>query len=128
MITRAALLVMITAFLDERKRSDGGYAPVDPKEVEQLEAIVGGLVSLKYGADADGDHPVEVSIVDRTRFERSHYFAIPYTHKAEKGREVEVLDEAIDLAATNVNIAAGKLDILIQCRRHQVHQQKKRSP
>ena len=36
---------------------------------------------MKYESDADGDLPVEVTVVDRNRFNPLHYLPVPYRHK-----------------------------------------------
>lgn len=82
MSDNTAISERITAFLaGGQTRSDGGFAPVTPKELEQLHDIIGALIAAKYEADPDGDLPVEVILTDRTRYERPFTSAIPYTHK-----------------------------------------------
>ncbi|KWT98056.1 MULTISPECIES: hypothetical protein [unclassified Variovorax] len=86
MTTKATLLRRIDAFLKTKKKSDGGFAPVDPKEMEDLYAIVRGLIEVKYEEDPDGDVPVEVILTDRTRFERPLHFPVQYAHKPVDGK------------------------------------------
>lgn len=111
-----ALLARIEAFSNAEKAATpgGGYAPVNQTEIEELASILRDMIALKYQADADGDVPVEFQIVDRTRFERTHFFAIPYTHDAKRAADYE---EAITDAMTNVSIATQKLRVLLDCRR-----------
>ena len=83
---------MIQEFLKDTRHSDGGWAPVEPQDMEQLYAITQSLIVAKWGADADGDRPVEHALVDRTRYEGNHYFDLPYWHKAQSEQEcMEIL-------------------------------------
>lgn len=107
-----ALLTKLSAFLAERKQSGDGWAPVAPEEVEALYEIVEELITLKYGKDADGDLPVRVKLVDRTRYDPDHFFAIPNSMRFKTSDEY--LD-ALDLAAGNAKMAVDKLDILTRC-------------
>lgn len=95
--TKKTVLARIDQFLKGYKRTDGGYAPVDPVEVEQLHEIVRGLINLKYEADPDGDRPIEVILTDRTRFERPLVLHVQYAHKPADGKsELELLNQAAD--------------------------------
>lgn len=91
----------------------GGWAPVAEGDIAKLAEIVRELVACKYQTDADGDHPVEFQLIDRTRFERPHYFLVPYTYKVKTAAEYE---SAISNVVSNVAIAANALDVLHRCR------------
>ena len=78
---RVKLNVLIEDFLSERRKSDGGWAPVTESDFRQLCAIIDRILELKWGRDADGDLPIEYKIIDRKQFERMHYVPVPYQHK-----------------------------------------------
>lgn len=97
MATQKTLLRRIGAFLAERKKSDGGYAPVDPVEIERLHAIVADLIALKYEADPDGDQPVRVHLTDLTRYERPIHLPVRHTHRpVDNMTEIELHLQAAD--------------------------------
>lgn len=92
-----------------KKASDGGYAPVEPKELDELRDIIDALIELKYESDVDGDRPVEVMLVDRTRYERPFVLPIPYTHskRPEDGKsELELLQTAAENHMTIAKVAS----------------------
>lgn len=120
-LTRTDLNVAITAFLDARSKSDGGFSPVGPKDIEQLDEIIGGLVALKYETDPDGDHPIRWQLCDWTRFEPSHFELIPRTTsraiRVAGGDALKSYEDALDVAIGNLKSAADRVDVLQRCRR-----------
>jgi hypothetical protein len=70
----------------------------------------------EFGIDADGDSLVETRLVDRTRYEGSRYFLIPYEHKAETDEERE---EIVRRLSINVGMAADALKMRIEINRDQ---------
>lgn len=46
------------------------------------------LAEQEFERDCDGDLPIQIQVIDRTRFMPDHYFRIPYTHKAETSKEL----------------------------------------
>lgn len=120
--SRENLLAKIETYLAERKESNGGgWAPVETNEVDVLEDIVHDLILLKYGKDADGDLPVRVKLIDRTRYDPDHFFAIPSTTRFKTSDEYI---DALDLAAGNAKMAMDKVDILVRCARDQRRREK----
>lgn len=66
-------------FLRERRESKGGgWAQVTTADVEQLQNIIGNLLVLKCELDADGDLPIEVTIVNRRTHQRLQFSPVPY--------------------------------------------------
>ena len=118
--SKKKLFEKIDEFLAVRKESSqgGGWAPVGPNEVEELYEIFKTIVDLKYETDADGDTPIDIDVLDRTRFEPHHsYLALPYMHKA---KTVEDVDEIISSASCNANTAMSRLDSLLKSRKFEV--------
>ena len=101
------LRTMIDTFLSERRESDGGWAPVEPQDMEQLTEILHALIAAKWGADPDGDRPVEHVLVDRTRYEGNYFFNLPYWNEAQSEQEHESI---LQYHMTNTRIAIGGLD------------------
>lgn len=68
-LNRQELHDAIDAFIDVHKDADyGDYANVDPTEIDELHKIVYSIVDLKYDTDCDGDSPIQVVILDKTRY------------------------------------------------------------
>lgn len=103
MVTKA-LKSKIETFLAERRESTGGWAEVQPVDVQQLTDIIRELITLKFAKDPDGDLPIECTLVDRTRFEPMHYRPVRYVHRVKKLQE---LRDALDLHVLNLEIAQG---------------------
>jgi len=80
---RAKMDRKVEKFLQERRESDGGYAPVTIQDHTGLCEILELLVEMKWGPDPDGDFPVEVKITNRHAQERLQFQPLPYWHKAE---------------------------------------------
>lgn len=85
-MTRATLNKRIDAFLKDQKKSTGGYAPVDPTEIDALHVILNELLALKYQKDPDGDLPVRASLTDLTRYQAPYFPSIPHVHERKNGK------------------------------------------
>jgi len=107
---RLDLTTRMNEFLKVRVLSHGGYAPVSEADLKALAQLIRDLIGLKWGADPDGDVPVEVDLVDRTRFERLHFWPMPYTHKGDDANEMPAFERALDVALYNLSVAAGKVE------------------
>ena len=106
------LMEYIYGFLAEHRDSDGGWAPVTEQDLVQLDAIICLLIEAKWSPDTDGDRPISYRIVDRTREELPQALVLPLIRGA-AGTE-EAWDRYIDLAATNVSMAAQRLEMGIK--------------
>jgi hypothetical protein len=73
------LQTQIEKFLENKKKSEGGWAPVDEGEIDELSEIVYALIEAKYQRDPDGDLPVSAHLTDRTRFKLPLILPIPHT-------------------------------------------------
>lgn len=120
------LLARVEEFVREQARAGdgGGYAKVEPTDVPEIAVILHEMLACKYPKDADGDLPINFKLVDRTVFEPSHFFNIPYTTRAKTPEEY---DDPIDLACGNVKMAAERLDVLIHCRQELARQLKEKA-
>ena len=104
---KTTLLRHIDRFLAQRKESTGGYAPVEPEEVQALQDIIHRLIALKYEQDPDGDLPLEATVTDRTRYERPLHLPVPYAHRPTDGRsELEMHLQASERYASLANWAS----------------------
>jgi hypothetical protein len=88
--TFESLTARVVAFIKDRKKSEGGFASVTPKEIDDLYDIIADLISLKYESDPDGDLPVRVRLVDWTRFEPEHWFLVPHSKFGEEDDKIAV--------------------------------------
>lgn len=107
---RYALDGRINEFLTDRRMSDGGWAPVTERDLEQLYTIMMRIIEMKWGPDPDGDRPINWKIIDRTRFWPMHYVPVPYEHKAKDDLALEHLFAV----ATNANIANEELSTALR--------------
>jgi hypothetical protein len=64
------------------------------------------MASTDLGADCDGGVPIDIQIVDRSRYERSHYLHVPYSDKLATKEEAEDL---LSCLMTNLSIASEAL-------------------
>jgi len=105
---RKTLDRLIDRFLAEKRKSDGGYAPVTEQDWSQLNEIIDTLVMLKWSPDPDGDWPIDWKLIDRTQYEPMHYHPVPYDHKT-----VAKL-ERLSTVAMNATIATDELNTSIR--------------
>ena len=70
------IIQAIKQFLAEHRASDGGYAEVKAEDMRRLHELIALLLDEKFERDSDGDFPVDVTIIDRTRYRGSHYQAL----------------------------------------------------
>lgn len=84
MTTYEELTQKINDFVSPDKRSEsspgGGWAPVQNNDIAELRAIVLLLLEMRYERDADGDLPINVHFLDRTKYENaslSYYRHLP---------------------------------------------------
>lgn len=108
---RTALAKSIDEFLTERRKSDGGYAPVTELDFNQLCTIIDRIVKMKWSKDPDGDLPIEVEVIDRTRFEPMHYAPVPYEHEVKNALEQ---GQRLSIVLMNSQIASRELDITLR--------------
>lgn len=102
---------LIADFLAERRKSDGGFAPVTEQDLNQLCSIMEKLTGMKWGRDADGDLPIDWEIIDRTRFERMHFQPVPYQHKAQNELAA---NEHLNAVVLNARIANDELNTTLK--------------
>lgn len=77
------LLVDIKSWVSGRRESTrGGWAAVTPDDVEELSNILNRLIRAKCEPDADGDVPIQFTLVDRVRYWPLHFVPVPYDHDA----------------------------------------------
>lgn len=100
---RAELGRAIDKFLADAPKGDhDGWGPVNDEDETQLREIIEMLVEAKWHPDADGDYPVEITLVNRNVYERMHYYPVPYPFKGDP------LDR-VRLMMTNLNIATDAM-------------------
>ena len=106
---------MIDTFLSQRRESDdGGWAPVTPDDMKQLDGILWALIEAKWGKDPDGDRPVEYTLVDRTRYERNCFFS-PHYWDWDKSQPEQKRNNILRDHMANTRIAISGLDRTIRC-------------
>lgn len=95
----ADVRVNIEQFLKERRHSTGGWAPVTDEDMDQLHTVIHTLIAAKWGADPDGDRPINYILIDRTKYRPMHFVPLPYGRKAGKR------EEEFDSAMRNLSMA-----------------------
>ena len=113
---KTKLLAKIESFLTTRSLSDGGWAPVSKEDFDSLDEIFSELIDAKWGADPDGDRPINFKLIDRTRFEPDHFDLYPYiplmgSKRYELGPKKlrQTMLDYIETAAGNVEEASNRL-------------------
>jgi hypothetical protein len=110
MASHNQLLEDIKTYLRDRSLSDGGRWPeVTGPDMDLLQKIIDELIELKYGQDSDGDLPVEVLLVNRTRWRLSPYEPIPHESTLEAENpgisHAEIYLQQLRRALYNLSIA-----------------------
>lgn len=50
---------------------------------------------LEFGIDQDGDCPVDIKVIDRTKYWPDHYWLIPYDHRAKTASDLDKIEELL---------------------------------
>jgi hypothetical protein len=110
----------IEQFLSEKREIvDGGWAEVRDEDVSQLYDIVYLLVKEKFAPDCDGDRPIDVTIIDRTKFRGMAFQPVPY-HRSDNTLTDAVLEDHL----SNLTIALNDVTNLLRIRRYEQSRKK----
>ncbi len=123
MTSKEQLLKHLELFLQTPRATETGDWPIIyPGEVRKLQEIVEEIIELKFGRDDGMDLPIDVDLLDRTRFD-CHAGRIPlkYTYKAETPED---LDDIIESATCNAMSSMEKLSAAIKIKRHNANTKK----
>ena len=83
MSTIQEILERVTAFLADRKESDGGWPEVTNEELLEMRGIFEVIINAKFEPDDGGDSAVHVRLLDRTRFQFDQFYPIRHYQDAE---------------------------------------------
>jgi hypothetical protein len=101
-----------------RRLSFSGYNWPDAVAMEdklvRFDTVIRNAAIEIFGVDVDGDCPVSISITDRTKYERTHWFKVPHEHKCKTSEEKEHL---LDVVLTNLAMASETVKRIMDCRR-----------
>lgn len=101
-----SLQQLIDRFLVERREPvGGGWPEVTDGDLVMLRKIIEHLVRTKWGTDMDGEAPVSVRVIDKTRSYMRYYRAIP--------RMGDDPERALDAALTNLSISLDEVRTLM---------------
>lgn len=89
MLSRTDILEKINNFLDQPRKSQGGYAEITDEDVMALNQIIALLIQAKCESDPDGDYPIDWKLIDRRKCWPMHYSPVPYGHKAKNQQDLE---------------------------------------
>lgn len=98
----------LSRFLEEHKDGKGNWAPVTREEITEMYGLLYEMVELKYAEDCDGDLPIQIKIVDKTKFQSSNFFPLPHLPLDSTLAQV---NEYLGLAQTNLSMAADQVRI-----------------
>lgn len=112
------LVKKIESFISTRSQSNGGYAPVSNKDLQDLSSILHSLIEAKYEEDPDGDLPISYQLTDRTKYQTSPFSPMPHIHRL--GDDANALRSALRSAQTNVNIARDNFDQVMRAIEYRV--------
>lgn len=107
-ILKKDLLNKLSRFLDDQKDGNGSYAPVTKEEITELYNMFYEVLSLKYLEDCDGDLPIQLKIIDKTKYQSLKFFPVPHLGLNAKLEEVE---EYLSFAHTNLSMATEQIRI-----------------
>jgi hypothetical protein len=89
---------------------------LDQKKVADFWDRLYKLAEKEFEKDCDGDLPIQIFVLDRTRCEPDHYQPIPYAHKAASMEELNKISEAM---MHNVKWAIDSLQSFLRCREYE---------
>ena len=112
-LTKVQLFTQIDRFLAHRRKSDGGYAKIVPKDIDDLYEIVFGLIELKCEPDTSNDRPIQVKLINRVLYEPMHFMAVPYSHDTKAD-----LPEIMEQLLGNLQLATGAVDNFFRMANH----------
>jgi regulator of replication initiation timing len=84
-----------------------GREYLDRQQIDTFNCQVQDMAASHFGVDCDGDLPVDIRIIDRTRYERSHYLHVPYKDSADTSEEHEAV---LDALMTNLSISTEDIN------------------
>lgn len=91
----------VAKFAEERRESDGGWAPVTEDDMDQLRYIIDALLLLKFAEAPTVICQSTTFLVDRTKYEPMHYEPLPYKTEAS-------FVERLNIAMMNAEIAQDR--------------------
>jgi hypothetical protein len=107
--TKERLLSKISSFLEVREVNEtSSHTPVEDSEIKELYDIFYDIVMQKYDQDCDGDLPVQVRIIDKTKYSSNNFFPVPHLSTEASLPEIQ---EYLRYASTNVSMAQEQIRI-----------------
>ena len=91
---------------------NGWDVPIE-KQLDKFRDRLHSQIKKEFGIDAYGDPPVDVILIDRTKYEPMHWWAVPYDHLAKTQEE---LDEIEKMVFFNLDTALARVQQLIRMR------------
>ena len=91
-------------------KQNGPY--LDRDKIDKLYERFSRLANEEFGLDSDGDLPLDISLIDRTRYERLFFRPIPYDHKIVTDAEH---DSVLNALMCNLGIASEQISRWHRC-------------
>ncbi len=88
---------------------------LDRDKIDKLYEEFGKLAKKLFGVDEDGDLPLDIRLIDRTRYGRMHFRPIPYDHKVVTDAERK---DVLGALMCNLAIASEEITRWHRCLEH----------
>lgn len=85
---------------------------LDRDKIDKLYEKFGKLAKEIFGIDSDGDLPLDICLIDRTRYGRMHFRPIPYDHKVVTDEEHK---DVLGALICNLAIASEEINRWHRC-------------
>lgn len=82
-----------------------------PKDLDKFEEELRETILRKFGVDHDGDCPVNLQLIDRTKFQASNYLPVPYGYEAKKQEDFLKIYQVLSL---NLSTALREMDNFVR--------------
>jgi hypothetical protein len=117
------LTTMLEKYFDEFRESDGGWAAVTKKDIQDLDKIIEEIVKRKTSLDPDGDQTIRWELLNRKTHYSAGFSPLRYTSDLSD----DELDHEIYMRSCDVSTATNNLQQAIrekQMRKHFAEKEK----
>ncbi len=105
-VRRKRITHILDLLLEKRRESlDTGWALVTREDLILLRMLIKAIVWAKWGADVDGDRPIQAMVIDRSKTHGLHYEPIPYGVRGRPDTAQEIWDNQMHAALLNLQLA-----------------------
>jgi hypothetical protein len=91
-----------------------------PEGLDEWREEMRDQIKRKFGIDADGDCPVNLLVIDRTKYQPLHYQLVPYEHEAKTPAQRDKIEQVL---LTNLTTALNAYSHFLMLKR-EIHSRK----